>query len=312
MTTAKPRDPAVWLTGVVLGAGSVAESELAHLVCVGTVEGSEGSYPVFTKDGSPLVLTEEWKLYAAQLPGQMGFMKIACTPAQNGILEREVRVLQALQDKAEEIDTKADKPYNYGAFIPRVMESFVSGDGRTVVILGFHPSISSYKQFIPLPRVLTDRRTDLKTAVWLLGKPLKVLDFLHHLNGYLLGMVDGSNMLLETDQHGVLYLDLSHAEENPSEEEQGQEVAAATKIVWEAVGGHEDVDPPYDQEIMVESQHTEFVAFLKRVMEDPRSAIEEHTALYELANRIWPPKPKTQGEVTVTKRDFHSFSTYPR
>lgn len=308
--------PVEWLTGLVLGAASVVPA--SEMVSKGVITGPSGQqYLIFgAKDGTPLASTDIYRFYIAQLPEQLGLMKIASDPAHNDILEHEAGILRNLQDIAADLDTKAidqgDNPYNYGAFFPAVIESMVSGDGRFLVFLGFHPSIISYKQLQPIPLVLNGQRVDLQTVVWILGKSLKVLDFSHRLGNVAIGFVDASNLLLETKQHGIFFIDWSQARENPTEEDCRAEVAAMAKIARWAAGGTDTTEPPHDLEIMTLEQYAEFVAFLRQIMSGSTEASVAHSQLYGMINRIWPKEKKTDDDGTVQKRTFHQWETYSR
>jgi len=308
------RLPAEWLLGVVLGAAAAIPS--SKLISLGVHTGAEeDEYEIFgsAPDGSPLVQTEMYKLFVTRLPsGQFGLLKMAKDAEKNDILKAEESLLERLQEIADQIDEESLKPLNYGAMFPKAIESFETPDGRFAMFLGWHPVIESFKQLSPLSLLTKDVRVDLKTAVWILGKQLRFLDFLHRQGDVTLGFVDPSNTLLETDLHGVIYFDFSQAKEFPSEEECRAEVAEAASMVWIAVGGTEESDPPFDSEIMNEEQYWDFVSFIKDLMEKGAEARTAHEEIYHLANLIWPPKLKSEGRVTVTKRDFHPFTTYKR
>lgn len=302
--------------GFLLGAAGVA-IPASGMVSKGIITGPSGQqYPIFgAEDGAPLASTSIYRLYIAQLPsGQLGLMKIVSDPAHNRTLEDEARLLQALQLIAGNLDQEAerqgDKPYHYGAFLPKVVESMTADDGRFLAFLGFHPSVVSYKQLRPLPLALNSQRVDLQTVVWIL-KSLKVLDFSHRLGNVAIGFVDASNLLLETEQHGVFFFDWSSARQNPTEDECLAEVAAMAKIAWMAAGGTDTTGPPHDLNIMDASHHAEFVAFLRKLMAGRTDADKAHTAIYEMSDRLWPREQKTDEYGTIYKRPFHEWVTYP-
>lgn len=304
------------LINLLLGAAA-SVLPASEMVSKGVIAGPNGQqFPVFgAKDGSPLAKTATYRLWIAELAGgQLGLMKIAAGPEHNNTLEQEVHILQALQLIAGGLDREAerqgDRPYNHGAFFPRVVESMVSDDGRFLMFLGFRPSIASYKQLRPLPIALDGQRLDLQTVVWILGKALKVLDFSHRGN-VAIGFVDASNLLLEIDQHGVFFFDWSSAKQNPIEDECLAEVAKAARIAWQVAGGTDTTEPPHDPEIMSEEQHAEFLAFLRRIMNGITSASVAHSQLYKMANEIWPKEVKAEEGVTIEKRPFHEWITYP-
>lgn len=312
---------AEWLTGLVLAASELVPSDIKGLVKKASQTIAGKIYDIFgvEPDGRPLVATKTWRLYPVRLPdSQIGLMKISDSPDFNGKLHREVQILRDLQHLADEIDREATShgadPFNYGAQFPKVVETFDAGD-RLAMILGFHSSISTYKQFQPLSLLTKDERVDLQTVVWILGKSLRFLDFVHRQGKYRLGFIQASNVLLETEEHGVFFLDFSKAQEKPYEHECRFEVVAAARMVWIAAGGKLDSElsvPPHDPEIMNSEQHDEFVAFLRELMKGDIEALEAHARLYEMADIFWPRERKTDEYGTVLKRPFHNWVTHPR
>ncbi len=292
------------------------------LVKMADYVGKDGTYEIFgvkTAEGiGPLVQTENWRLFVARGPtGQIGLMKVNRPDALGyDELEKEVRILRTLQLIAADIDAKTEslnKPF-HGANFPVVLETIEPEAGKLVVFLGYHPSITTYRQLLPVSVALRDVRVDLQTSVWMLGKLLKTLIFVHDL-GFTVGLVDESNVLIEPAVHGVLVLDLTAANEYPTEAEQLAEVAAAAKLVWNAVGGTDESEPPHDADIMSVAAHAEFVSHLRRMMEGKtEGARAEHTMIYTpnagLADRTWPKVPNS--DKSGMKRPFHEYVTYPR
>ncbi len=299
------------LLGVILGA---ADTSLVH---VGNHEGTTGTFEIFGNGiyggYTPLASTDDFNIFATRFPsGQMGLMKISKTPEAVTLLLKEEKTLRTLQAISAQIDEdsirKGGNAFYYGSMFPRVHDSFHETD-VTVLFLGFDPNtIASYRQFVPLSVLTHERRVDIQTSVWILGKALKLLDFLHS-NGYTLGFIDGTNMFLETSLHGVFMLDFSSADAVTSQEAQRAEVITLAHIVWEAVGGTDSSDPPFANQQMTSTDFTDFIAFFKHLTNGV-SAIEAHKALYELAERIWGKgEKKASGNYG---RPFHPYISYPR
>lgn len=290
------------------------------LVSMGIYPGAGGAYEIFgvKADGAepgPLVDTGVFKLYVAKLPtGQIGLMKINSIPEAAAVLEREARILRTMQAIATALDNEAgpkETPY-YGAQFPNPVESLAPGDGRFVMFLGYHSTITTYRQLVPISVLVKTQRVDLKSIQWMLGKLLKLLAYVHSL-GFSVGLVDASNELVETTVHGVFVLDFSNASEEATDEECLAEVASAAKIAWLAAGGSETNVPPYDPGIMSKEGYEEYIGFLQRLTRgETEGASVELTAIYEMADRIWPKESKTDETGSVVKRPFHLFATYPR
>ena len=270
----------------------------------------------------PLTDTGIYRLWACRLPsGQIGFILIAVAATSNDILERMARILRTMRTLAEDEDRAAlareeRNPPNYGAFFPHVVEAMLSDDGRGVLIVGLDPVMYTYKQLVPLSVLTTaaGKRVDLQTIVWILGKLLKLMDFVHAVD-FTIGLVDPTNELLETEVHGVFVVDFTGADEDPDDATQRAEVVAAAKMAWTAAGGADDAPPPHDEAIMSVENYDLFVALLQRMISGELSALDARIELYNLADIIWPKETKT-GEgpdgtpMTVIKRVFHPWTVY--
>jgi len=278
-------------------------------------EGEKGTYEIFSIGGKPLVEATTYNLVVAKIPsGQYGLVMIASKPDYNYLIEKQAHILATLQEVAAAENDAKIKP-NYGAFFPNMIEVMSTEEDppRVGVIMGYDSVITSYKQLVPLSVALKGQRVDLQTGLWLLGKYLKLLDFVHA-NGFTIGFVDDTNWLIETALHGVFVLNFFEAlEKDVVDEERAKDVISAANIVWHAVGGTEGNDPPYDESIMSKEGYDEFVIVLKRMMSgDVKSAGEEMTALYEMADRIWERLPDPGGWTEDgKKRPFHEWVTYP-
>lgn len=261
----------------------------------------------------PLARTKTFVLYPVEMPtGQLGLFKLA-TEVHNDVLRREFELMQSLQRRAREIDAEviADggKPLLYGAQFPSLLESIDAG-GRFGMFLGFHESIQIYSAFQPAGLLLRDEHVDLRTAVWVLGKGLRLLDFAHRLNTALIGFVDPTNILLETVHHGVFVLDWSRASAFNSETAR-QEVIDLAKIVWWAVGGTAEAEPPLAGGVLTAEGHAQYVVFLRRLIAGELDAGEAHASLYRLADELWD-RESVSWDPTKTKRHFHLWRTYSR
>lgn len=280
-------------------------------------QGASGaSYETYSIAGKPLVETSTYKLVITKLPtGQFGLVMMASKPEFNYLIEKQTHILTTLQEIADSEDAEAKIKPNYGAFFPKMIEMMESGEDapRTGVVMGYIPAIVDYKQLVPLTIALKNVRVDLQTAVWMLGKGLKVLDFVHAL-GFAVNNVDETNILIETALHGVFILNWMDAlEDGVTDEDQKADVVALANIVWRAAGGTDAAEPPFDEKVMSKEGHDDFVLFLKRLMSgDFKTAVEEMAALYAMADRIWARVPDPKGyNADGMKRPFHDWVTYP-
>lgn len=275
-------------------------------------EAKGGRYIVYSIDGELLAKTDYYNLAVAKnVRGQLGLVMIANWPESNSVVDRHRRILETLQSLGDEInsDTEGFKP-NYGAFVPRILDVIESEDKRLGVFMGYHESIESYKQLVPLSVALATVRVDMKTAAWILGKLLKLIDFVHACD-FTVGLVDASNVFIETDKHGVFMMDFTAASEEPEDSEMRVEVMRVAELIWWAIGGTDSGLPPHDSAVMTKDQHAEFAVMLKRLMTGSMMAHEAHTLAYTLFDAIWPKTPMSEAPGGM-KRDFHPYTTYPR
>jgi len=301
-----------WLTSVVLGASKiVGEEQLKKRAGLEMMQ----TYRFFDlygvkQDGkiSPLVQTSTYRIYLTVSKKDQieGLMKITTDPKYNIVLEQETGLLKMLRQKAETFDKNAaaagQQTPNYGAFFPRFVNDFMADD-RKAILLGFDACIETYKQLQPLSLLTQSDRIDLQSSVWVLGKLLKTLDFIHR-QGFAVGNVSADNILLETDLHGVFVLDFSSA----STRFKSNEIAQAAQIVWNAAGGTETSNPPFDEGVMSKESYEKYVAFLSKILAGGEANLI-HKELYTLSDEIWPRVPIEGGG---TKRPFHEFCVYPR
>ena len=205
----------IWLTKFVLGAAARAdrEKELKEEAFVTSPNGKK--YYVLQKIGG----SGRYSVYECILPPKEGakkavsLLKIAGQPNENKLLETEALVLTRLRSSADEIDEKraeGSKPFNYGYFFPKLEQSFISEKqgNRRINILSFSDPIDSPSQLTQLSSLISKEQlyVDARTSVWILGKTLKILGLAHDTdisNGH----VDGSNLLIERELHGVILFD---------------------------------------------------------------------------------------------------------
>jgi len=294
---------------------------LSSLIKMIEYDGLNGKYIVSglksdtISSGAPIAQTSNSKLYVAQLPsGQFGFMKIALETDYNDCIVRESSILRELQLIAREIDNdcqiKGLKKPNYGAFFPKVLETFDAGP-KKAMFLGFDENIESYQQFSPLSSLTVDQRIDLQTGHWILGKLLKVLAFIHNCH-YSFGLINSSNILLETNLHGVFLLDFSATTDDLNSATMSKEISAATKVNWFAAGGNNFIQPPHDSSIMSLEDHDIYLSFLSELIKGTDNNTDTVIdKLYQLSDNIWPKVPKENGAPGL-KRQFHQFCTYPK
>ncbi|HSI21353.1 MAG TPA: hypothetical protein VLA04_06745 [Verrucomicrobiae bacterium] len=296
--------PAVWLTGLVLGAARalpIAEKQRV----AGYISTPKGAaYQVL----QPLGNAEHYNLHGCLLPGdseQIGVLKIAATTKDNDSLDREAMILKMMREKAEEAERHASRGggvrLNYHYFFPQVVDSFIcpEQDERRINILGFPPVIETLSQLSPLTALRQEGiRADPRTGAWIIGKTLKVLAFAHG-QGISNRNITASNILIEREQHGVVIFDWTRSKlASPTETnapEESEDLRSLGRLATSILGGDlKTGELPKDDQLTDER----FQKLIRDLAQGKfSSAISAYTRFYELIYTLWP-------------REFHPFMAY--
>jgi len=254
-----------------------------------------------------------YKLYVCRPEGsdRQCLLQIAVELIHSGALERTALFLKLLSDKADELEelyasTKKNPEdmLNYGLGFPELVESFICPEqgGRRVNILAFR-NVEEVGRMVPISNIIRkDRqRVDLRTSAWIMGKALKLLAFFHN-HGFAVEMVNATNILIEPDQHYVLFFDWSKAvnhEVGVNVETAGKEVSRTARAIVALLGGDWKKG-----EIPVETEEqesgAEYVQFLLELARgEHTSADRAHERFYESVDELW-------------AREFYPFTSYDR
>lgn len=252
--------------------------------------------------------TSKYRLYLCNEKGteHQCLLQIAADATLNGELERAAYILEELKRKSDELEVeystvKKDQEVflNYDLGFPELMDSFICQEqgGRRINILAFR-NVEDVSSMVPLINITAkDRqRVDLRTSAWIMGKLLKLLVFAHS-QGISVGLLGGSNILIEPDEHYVLIFDWSvartHSEAVPAETRR-EEISQAAQAVITVIGGNLETGVfPGDGEKGFKP-YTEHLLRLARGCES--NAERAHKNFYELIDSLW-------------KREFYPFTT---
>ncbi|MFA5069807.1 MAG: hypothetical protein WC528_00835 [Patescibacteria group bacterium] len=265
------------------------------------VEGMLDNYVV----GDQVADAGEYRLYLCkqEKTGRRCLLQIAAETSQNGPLSRSSYLLQELKRLADELEAEYEKVrtdpkvlLNYGLGFPELVDSFSCQPqgGRWINILAFR-KIEDVTKMVPLRNITVRdrRRVDLRTSAWILGKSLKLLVFAHS-QGIAVGRLDDANILIEPDQHYVVFYDWSKAHlypENVPAEIAGTEISQVAKAIITLLGG--------DLERRLFPDNNEYTAFLLDLAdENLREAKRAHAKFYELIDGLW-------------RREFYPFTSFP-
>lgn len=272
-----------------------------HLVIVG-----KRSYCV----GKQLGETENYRLYKVSTDElETPFvLKVASDAALNGSLDREAFLLKQMREHALSLEKEFSRKYpgkclNYQLAFPHVIESFVVAEqgGRRVLVMEIE-AVEALEMLVPLSMIRTcDRvRVDLKTAAWVLGKSLKILAFAHDY-GISFGNISGDDIVVDREDHSVMFFDWSHATRvsgggELSKESVHQEMYMLAREIVLVLGGNpntftipESIDDP-------DVRFQEFVLKLSRGKY--ASASLAHKDFYQMVEVMW-------------GRKFHPYTSIP-
>lgn len=241
--------------------------------------------------------------------GELGILKVAIDPLGDGLLDREALILQTLQVKAErleaqytQIKTQPQDFLNYQLMFPLLVESFHSPElaDRRVNVIKFAVPTKDLEVWEPLERLWSQSRVrlDPRSSAWVLGKLLKVLAFAHE-QGMAVNQIDGSNILINPDQHYVLIFDWTQARSYHHEvpaEIAGAEIAQAASLLVSALGGDLATGSLPADDQLVDRRYADYLFKLTRGEETDTAKTQRE--FYHLVRSLWP-------------RQFHPFTTYP-
>lgn len=235
-------------------------------------------------------------------------LQIASVAEHNGKIQRAAYILTELARHADKLEAEYEKIradpkilLNYKFGFPELVDSFIYQEqgGRQINILAFR-NVDDVADMVPLINI-TDKdklRIDLRTSAWIMGKILKLLDFIYS-QGISIDFTSGDNILINVDKHYVVFFDWTKASwsemlEIDPVKVQRNEIAQAAQAVVIALGGNVETG------FFPEDGNKEYINYLLKLargdtITDAKTA---HKNFYEIVNRIW-------------KREFHPFTVKP-
>lgn len=235
-------------------------------------------------------------------------LQIATDPEHNGGLDRAAYILKELKQRSDELEAeyasvKTDPKdlLNYDFGFPELVDSFSSSEqgGRWVNILAFK-NVEDASRMVPLSNIAVkdQLRVDLRTSVWIMGKLLKLLVFMHG-EGISVDLITENNILIEPEQHYVLIFDWStaqiHSEAIPMET-RCQQISQAAQAVIAVLGGNLETGIFPDDGDEAFGRYIDHILRLARGSES--KADRAHAKFYELVDSLW-------------KREYYPFVAKP-
>ena len=265
---------------------------------------SDKSYEIVKKLGE----TKRFNLYLCTCSKKAYILKIASKPEFNILLALEASILADmrshaafLEDAYTKIKTDPNVLLNYQLCFPDIHDSFVSDKqkGRHLNIIGFN-AVEDVGNLVPVRHITTrdQVRVDCKTSAWMLGKLLKFIAFAHN-QKMSCGRMTGDNVLIEREQHFILYFDMTRASYHGDEVPQDirkTEIMKAAGIITMALGGDSTTGEYFADEQDPEGKYASFVYHL--VCGGESDANKAHSDFYTLVELLWP-------------RTFWPYTTFP-
>jgi serine/threonine protein kinase len=190
---------------------------------------------------------------------------------------------------------------NYQISFPKLVESAVSDkDGLRFNVLDLSSACDDISELGAVSQFASRElvRIDAGTSVWVMGKLLKFLAFVHG-EGVSVRDLSGDNVLVHRERHYVLVFDFCSAllyPEGVPNGERCEDVSEAAKTVIGFLGGDPDGGTiPPDKEL-TDSRYEDTLRDL--ASGTVGDALKAHGEFYDLVDTIW-------------ERSFRPFTTHP-
>ena len=270
------------------------------------IVGETSSYRTIKKVAESI----DYQLYLSTQVGteRQCLLQIASAVTHNGELQRVAFLLKELENQAnqlekeyEDVKTDPNVLLNYGLGFPELIEDFICPEqgGRQINILAFK-NVDEINRMVPLSNITNrdQKRIDLRSSAWIMGKLLKMLAFTHN-QGILVGLLTGNNVLIEPKEHYVVIFDWFFSEissEMIPREAKREEISAAAKTVITALGGDLETGTFPDDSDEDSLLYTNYLLGLARGKES--DAQKAHDEFYKLVDSLW-------------EREYYPFETKP-
>ncbi len=243
---------------------------------------------------------KEYKIYLCIQEGtkRQCLLQIATVAKCNGDLQRAAYILEKLalhaeklEEEYENVKTDPKVLLNYQLGFPELVDNFICSEhgNRQTNILAFR-NVENVADMLPLMFITEkfNKRIDLRTSAWIMGKALKMLDFVH-VQGISVNLMTGKNILIDPNQHYVVIFDLSKAVvlEKVPVEVQGRDKSQAARAVIIALGGRDRSIEDYFPSL-TESEK-EYIKFLEQLASEGTvlASGEAHKEFYRIVDQAW-------------------------
>jgi hypothetical protein len=134
-------------------------------------------------------IAEKYKIYVCGISDRenAALLQISASAEFNTALERAATTLQLLKAESDELGEEYSK-FHFDWLFPDLTASFLYKDGRRINVLSIK-EVSNVKELHALSQIIKykrqdavtyiEHRVDIRTAIWIFGRMLKLLMFIH-------------------------------------------------------------------------------------------------------------------------------------
>lgn len=221
-------------------------------------------------------------------------LKIPKNKADNYFLEKEELLLTNMESQALLLDEsqKEEKlSLGYQICFPKVIDSFIASteQDRFVLILSLENFVDTLKDFFCVQKILDQKyRIDPKTSVWILGKTLKFMHFVHSQN-IIISDLSIKNLFIDKKNHLIHILDWANSSMLPALNKKDVilEIKKLASIVVLLLGGNTSTGVIPDHEHLEENGILYRELLINLLKKNTFDASSAHKYFYENVEKIW-------------------------
>ncbi len=212
-------------------------------------------------------------------------LMVSNNSVSNYTIYKQFDILSSLSKEVERLASGSVERPDYGICFPHVCEfidySYDLND-RDAVVLCFDDRVGDFQDLIPLAKLCRGGyRVDLKTAAWIFGKLLKIIDFANNC-GFEINDISVNNVLIHPDKHYVIVFDWSKCNlvDDVDDFSARGDVKKAANLVIKILGNNLDAVRVTNKEVVL----TDFISKLS--VNGMAYAEEAHSYFYGIIDSL--------------------------
>ena len=255
------------------------------------IVGIIGSYEVGKKIATDAL--SSWYLCRDAADTEL-LLRITTDVEHNGAMEREAFVLRFLMAQSDaykqkyESDPEFEDMQPFDWLFSNLVETFACDEqgGRQINVFKIK-DLKDIGALVPIASIRKKKLTvDLKTSVWMVGKLLKLLGFVHE-NGVIAGEIKPGKVLIDRDSHRVILIDWTNAvlcDGKMSREKTRNNISEAAQAVLKGALSCDDVTNCTTSD-EAEQEYTDIVKSI--AIGGFSDAGKAHVKLYDIVKKLW-------------------------